>query len=101
MTGTGKQQEYLHCTRSREKLSSCLKDLSAVIILLRNSLKVVLEMAVMKLHSAHWLGDEWVVVLIRTGLDHGDAERWIVFFETACEPTAQDEVVGHDICQEE
>ena len=106
MTGTGKQEGYLHCTRSREELSSCLKDLSAIIIFLGDSFKIVLKRAVVKLHRAHRLGDEWVVVLIRARLNQGDVERRMVFFETrcqdtACEPTTEDEVVGHYICQGE
>ena len=55
----------------------------------------------MELHCAHRLSDERVIVLIWASLNDGDAERSIVFFETrcqdtACEPAAQDEVVGHD-----
>lgn len=68
--------------------------------------KIVLERAVMQLHGTHRLGDKWVVVLIRAGLNQSDVEGRMVFLETrcqdtACEPTTEDEVVGHGICQGE
>ena len=72
-------------------------------MLLRDTFEIVLERAVVELHCAHRLGDERVVVLIWTGLNHGYAESCIVFFETRCqdaarESTAENEIVGHDVC---
>ena len=72
-------------------------------MLLRDTFEIVLERAVVELHCAHRLGDERVVVLIRTGLNYGYAESWIVFFETRCqdaprESTSENEIIGHDVC---
>ena len=69
-------------------------------MLLGRGLEVVLKGAVVELHRAKGLGDERVVVLVRAGLDQGDVERGVVFLEsggndTACQATADDEVVGH------
>lgn len=52
---------YLHCTRPRKKASTCLEDLPAPIVFLRDSFEIVLERAVVELDYAHRLGDERVI----------------------------------------
>ena len=79
--GLVRQHAHLHRTRSGKKLSSCLENLSATVVLLGNGSKIVLETAVVELHCAHGLGDERVIMLIWAALNDRNAERSIIFFE--------------------
>ena len=70
---------------------------------LRDIFGIVLERAVVVLHCAHRLDDERVVVLIWTGLNHGNAESRLILFEMRCQDaarksTTENEIVGHDVC---
>lgn len=72
----------LHSTP--KEACSCLKDLSILVVRLRDIFEIILERAVAELRFAHRLGDERVVVLIWTGLNHGNAESRVILFETRC-----------------
>ncbi len=94
--------QHSHCTGTREKLSSGLEDLSAIVVLLGNSLVIVLERAVVKLHCTHGFDDERVVMLIWSRLNDCDTERRVVFFEprgqdAARKAAAKYEIVRHSV----
>ena len=77
-----------------------MEELSSFIVCLWSCLVLVLERTKVKLHGAHRLCDKGMSMLVGTGLDQGDVQGRVVFFETsrkhtACQTSTDNEIICH------